>query len=381
MERGYVLWSNKRFAGLTVSALLILAAVSWLERTPFLVWHSVHRLVNATESDQPIWVERVAQFDREAMPRLIDGLRRADARGCANARAGLLALVERWPPADSRRACLANALAERFATLSGPGQETALEIQGLLVQSWPAGTPTSDLLPALTRLLAETARSAHRGGHARALQLARRLINDQAPPELLRACRDLTRTGLADDAVSNRLQAIALASQPEIGLLEAVVPSLTASAPEVRRAALLAVGSAMSVINTDDLLQCLHDPDPEVQTLCEKALRSRGLRDTHVKLGRLMTDTRPGVRLQVLDLLREANDLEPGIWLRRLSHDPTPAVRAAVVRAASEQAMLKLTNLTDRLEQMAQNDPCPSVRQLAQYYLSSQKSASAEFAR
>ena len=114
----------------------------------------------------------------------------------------------------------------------------------------------------------------------------------------------------------------------------------------------------------------LHDPDPEVRTLCEEALRSRGLQEEHVKLGRLMTDSRPAVRLQVLARLYRVHDLEPSIWLRHLSHDPAPAVRAAAVRAAAEQ---KGTGLADRLEQMAQNDPCPSVRQLAQYYFASQK--------
>jgi hypothetical protein len=75
------------------------------------------------------------------------------------------------------------------------------------------------------------------------------------------------------------------------------------------------------------------------------------------------------MRLQVIDQLRYAHDLEPGVWLRRLSHDPAPAVRAAAVRAAAERHTV---HLTDRLEQMAQNDPCPTVRQLAKYYLSSQ---------
>jgi hypothetical protein len=41
-------------------------------------------------------------------------------------------------------------------------------------------------------------------------------------------------------------------------------------------------------------------------------------------------------------------------------------VRAAAARAALEQ---RVRSLADRLEQMAQNDPSPSVRQLAQYYL------------
>jgi hypothetical protein len=75
--------------------------------------------------------------------------------------------------------------------------------------------------------------------------------------------------------------------------------------------------------------------------------------------------------LQVLEQLRQANDLEPGVWLRRLSHDPVPAVRAAAARAAGENDQV---DLSDRLTQMAQSDPSPTVRQLARYYLSHRQS-------
>ena len=378
MKQPYLLRSKLLFVGLAVGALLLLAGVGWLERTPLFVWYAVHRLVNARDNDRQVCVERVAQLDLAALPKLIECLRGANTQASANARAGLLGIVERRPPADSRRAHLALSLAEQFATLSEPGQETALEIEGVLLQTRQPGAPNADLLAALARMLAETARRTDNGVHALALRLVLGLIDPRTQPDLIRASRDLTRTCLGDQAPDNRIQAIDLAVQPGVDLLEAVVPLLRDPVPEVRRSAMLAVGSASNVINTDDLLPWLHDPDPQVRILCEKALRSRGLRDAHVKLGRLMTDSRPGVRLQVLDLLREANDLEPGIWLRRLSHDPTPAVRAAAVRAASDQAMLKMINLTDRLEQMAQNDPCPSVRQLAQYYLTAQKSVSTD---
>jgi HEAT repeat protein len=188
---------------------------------------------------------------------------------------------------------------------------------------------------------------------------------------LCSACRELTQTCLGDEVPANRAHAVRLAARPQIALLEAVVPLLSDPVPEVRREAMLAVGPAQTAMSTDNLVRWLHDADAEVRTLCEKALRSRGLGDEHVKLGRLLTDSRPGVRLQVLSLLRQANDLEPGIWLRHLSHDSAPAVRAGAVRAAAEQA---IGTLADRLEQMAQNDACPTVRQLAQYYLHSQKS-------
>src|SRR5262249_55522040 len=164
--------------------------------------------------------------------------------------------------------------------------------------------------------------------------------------------------------------AIHLASQPGVELLEAIVPLLRDPSADVRHAALLAVGSTPEVIATDDLLHWLHDPDARVRRVCETALRGRGLSDGHIKLGRLLTDGQAQTRLQVLDHLRRTAELEPGFCRRRLSHDPAAAVRAAAVRAAAE---FPLVNLTDRMEQIAQNDPSPTVRQLARYYLACPK--------
>jgi hypothetical protein len=371
MERRSVL-RNKRFlAGVAATALLLLVGFAWLERAPLLAWYCIHMLTKAKDSNRDVWAQRVAGLDLGAMTKLIDSLRRSDAAVCAGAEAGLQKMVQHWGAGDSRRTKLAACLAERFAALSEPGRQAAMEILLALSQTEQAGAPAADLLPPATRMLAEASRAeasrvGESGVRAAALRLAAGLSSScSTQPDLLQACRALTRTCFTDRAAANRVQAIRLARREELDLLEAVTPLLNDPAPEVRREAMLAVGSAVAAINTDDLLASLHDPDVEVRRLCEAALRSRGLSEEHVQLARLLTDSRPEVRLQVLGLLRRQNDLEPGIWLRRLSHDPAPAVRAAVVRAAIEQ---RVPSLSDRLEQMAQNDPSPSVRQLAQYY-------------
>ncbi len=155
-----------------------------------------------------------------------------------------------------------------------------------------------------------------------------------------------------------------------MNLLLEVVPRLRDSSEAVRRAAILAVGPAPEVINDDSLFYWLSDPDEEVRQLCEVALRGRGLQDGHIRLARLMADPRPTVRMQVLEAIEKVPDLDPGVWLRRLSHDPSPAVRAAAVRAAASQTQV---DLSDRIDQMAQGDPSPTVQQVARYYLSCQR--------
>jgi len=100
--------------------------------------------------------------------------------------------------------------------------------------------------------------------------------------------------------------------------------------------------------------------------LCEQALRERHLSPSHIRLGRLLTDPRPSYRLEVLDHLVQATDLDPGVWLRHLSHDPKPSVRVAAIRAAYE--VFPQVTFSDRMDQM-RADESPTVGQLAQYYL------------
>jgi hypothetical protein len=140
----------------------------------------------------------------------------------------------------------------------------------------------------------------------------------------------------------------------------------------VRQAALVTLGppEAAPAVSTDDLLRSLHDSDADVRRLCETALRSRSLSDRDILMGRLVTSPQATARLQVFKKLREAADLEPGVWLRRLSHDPAPAVRAAAVRASFDYPNV---DMAERLAQMAQSDPSETVRQLAEHYLSSQQ--------
>jgi hypothetical protein len=141
---------------------------------------------------------------------------------------------------------------------------------------------------------------------------------------------------------------------------------------EVRRAVLVAVGPADQVVRDEGLLPCLHDADPEVRRLTEAALRGRGLRPEHLELGRLLTHPDHHMRVRVLDHLREAPDLDPGLWLRRLSHDRKPSVRAAALRVMSN---LTVIDLSDRIDQMAHSDPNPSVAQLARFYLSQKRNS------
>jgi hypothetical protein len=357
--------------GVVGTALLVMGGVAWMERTPILAWYYVQRLALAEEETRAAWVEKTVSLGETALPGVLGCLERNDALVCGNAQAALACLLDTWGCEHPSRVILAEQLANAFPRLSGFGKRSALELEAGLVPHSRLDPPAAEVLRAATQMVAAATRVADREVRVRALELACLLLTHAQSAENLDACRELTRSCLQDDEPENRLRGIKLAARPELKLLEFVTPLLSDPEPRVRKAALQALGPAHDTVRDDELLRLLHDPDAEVRRLCEATLRGwRGLSEEHVQRGRLLTDTNPAVRLQVLDGLCQSADLEPGVWLRHLSHDPEPAVRAAAVRAAAEQTVV---DLTDRIEQMARDDPSDTIRQMAQHYLAWRK--------
>jgi hypothetical protein len=361
--------AGKKLAVLVV-VLVVVAAVLWWQRTPLLSWYYLRGLAQATDQDRALWVERVAGLGTDATPGLLGHLKRDDARVCANAEAVLAALARAWGPHDARTAALAEDVTGAFSALSGPGREAVLEwYLALLEQADPADKSSQPLTDTGRKLLMLAARVPEKGVRLRTLALAEVLLARFRPgqPELF---RELALDGIAAQDIALRVRGVRLVMhaplQTDTALVDKVLPLLKDSVPEVRRAALLAVGLSEKHLSVDDLLPLLQDTDAEVRKVCEAALRCRGLQDIHIKLARLITDLRAGQRLQVVHHLRDAEDLDAGVWLLRLSQDASPAVRAAAIRFAAEEPA---ADFRDRLRQMATDDPSPSVQQLARFYL------------
>jgi hypothetical protein len=353
---------------MALAALVLLlagAAAAWVERLPLLAWVYVQGLARAGAADREVWAERVADLDQAAVPGLLGCLGRPDRQACENAEEALRRLAGRWDRGDPRRAALAGQLAEGFARLSVRGQGAVLRLE----TAWLADG--ADVPPTAAQALLQRARAADPAVRALALDLAALVVQRPGTDALLGDCRDLTQRCLRDAEPATRLRAVQLAVHARLGLLEEVLLRLSDPAAEVRREAMLAARSAPeAIMKTENLLRWLHDPDEDVRRLCEAVLRGRHLSEKHLQLGRLLTDGRASVRLQVLRSLHADSDLEPGVWLRLLSIDPEPAVRVAAVRAAVSDPRV---DLSDRLDQMIQSDPSPTVSQLARYYLSCQQ--------
>src|SRR5262245_43734700 len=80
-------------SGFFFSAIALTIAAIWYERTAIRVWYAWRQLNRAEEKAFPAWLDRLAQFEEAAWPRLAAAFSHNDARGCGNARAVLVAIA------------------------------------------------------------------------------------------------------------------------------------------------------------------------------------------------------------------------------------------------------------------------------------------------
>lgn len=360
---GSGLRKRKWILGALLLVLLGGGFVAWRQHKPVLAWYYVRSLASADEQGREPWIQRLEALGEDAVPALFECLKRADESACANARTVLARLADHWGLDDPRTAGLASHLSQVFAGFHTAGRRQALELMAVWLQREAA---SEELVSAGCRLLTEAVVEKDPELQEAALELAAVVLPRRPGPEAGATVRELTHAGLRSAAPPCRVRAVQLALQPDVQLLEEVVPLLNDPDAGVRRAAMLALGTASKVILEDALLPSLHDPDAEVRQLCEKALIARGSSRENIQLGRLLTDPKPLKRLEVLAPLAQHAELDSGLWLRRLSYDPNPAVRVAALRAMCEQAP---NHFKDRIDEMAQRDPSPTVSDVARRYL------------
>ena len=172
---------------------------------------------------------------------------------------------------------------------------------------------------------------------AAALRLAGPILKQRPPVELVESLKLMVSSGVRSDSARVQIQTITAALWPALDCLEETTVCLKSQHREVRKAAILALGPATKKINEEILLPGLHDEDLDIVQLTQSALQARWLRDDQIRLDKLMADPKPTKRLEVLDHLSATRDINPALWLRKLSNDPSPAVRAAAMRAMAQE--------------------------------------------
>jgi hypothetical protein len=306
-------------------ALVIATALGVWQRERLWIWYCAERLERASTDDRrAAWADKLASAGEPALPTLLALLRHDDPDVCTAAQDAIAHMAGEWPANDPRRAAFAQRFVDAEPRFSTPGRAAAL-----------------DLIP---------------------------LVVAEGNPDVVEKAKGMVASAAKSESVDVRIQAVATALRKDVDCLEVIVPLLADPAPEVRRAAVLAVSpprdDGRPAVSDDDLLRCLHDTDPEVRRLCEMGLRSRGRSPRDIRLGRRYTAPDATERQKLLIDLAEEEELDVTVWLDRLTADPDPAVRAGAARVAVERR----ADLAARLEQMSRSDPDATVRRIAGYY-------------
>jgi hypothetical protein len=321
-------WVRRAAAGVVVA---LVAAGTWaaLNRDDLETRYAAYRLKTApTDEERAARADALAARGDAGLAVLVEVARAGDPPTRAAAVAALARHLAALPDGDPRGVALCGQVLDAFGGCDDAGRELLL-----------------DLLPALVK----------RGGAAHAAK-----------------CREAVAAGLTMPAAASRLAAVQAAMHPQVRMRADVLPLLAAAEPEVRRAALFAVGPATDddpVIGDEELFRWLHDPDPGVRAVCLDALVSRGRNDSEIALGRRLTHPAAAERLKLLLDLRyddEVPDAEP--WLERLSRDPDPAVRAGAARVAVELAAGRQQPAPVWVGRLADADADPTVRRIARFY-------------
>ncbi|WP_422925006.1 HEAT repeat domain-containing protein [Singulisphaera sp. PoT] len=264
-------------------------------------------------------------------------------------------------------------------------------------------------------------------GRSVALTLATKIFDrfakDPAPtnwPEVLQPLRELLVAGLVDADMNARVTALTEIGRlwvwipgntPEpvteealvawkSGLHGPVVRCLTHKVPQVRAAAVACLGylpiddaAAPAIPYLDDMgqgagivrsqvlvsfarnprlltedaiLKHLYDPEPGVPEMAEFVLKTRGLNQEQISLGRMIFHPKAELRASVIPLLVGRTDIDPVIWLLHLSRDAEESVRASAVEALVSRPTPEVRR---RLEEMARDDKSATVRQAASKFV------------
>jgi HEAT repeat protein len=318
----------KLFLLIFLAALALAGGAAYSQKNALRTWYYSYRFERAAQDERQAWADKLVETGEPAVPRLLGCLQKDDVHLCLLTRLSLEKLLASWGPADSRSLRLADRFFDVQPSFSPAGQIAALQL-------------LPDLLSASQ---VETAAKA----------------------------RIVVSAALKDKSAERRFFAIAAGARPELNLLPSLVPLLDDPEADVRRAAMWVLGpiregksgTEQPMVSSDDLLRWLHDPDPNVRSVCAMSLRSRGLSDQVIRMGRMITNPDPVERLKFLLDLPDEENVDLAVWLKRLSNDPESAVRAGAARVAAEHSV----DFAERLEQMSRDDSDASVRRIAEHY-------------
>jgi HEAT repeat protein len=173
---------------------------------------------------------------------------------------------------------------------------------------------------------------------------------------------------LSDRESKSRVAAVAcLGTMPLDKVAAPAIPYLEDPSGEVRQQVLISFASRPGLLSTDAIIKRLYDADPGIPSLAETVLKTRGLKEEHIGFARLLYHPKPELRASLIPLIRNRTDIDPVVWLLRLSEDREESVRIAAIEALADRTDPEVLN---RFATLATSDPSPGVREAAARHVS-----------
>lgn len=177
------------------------------------------------------------------------------------------------------------------------------------------------------------------------------------------ALHPIVQRRLADKEPQSRARAVAcLGALPINDRAQPALQGLKDADFSVRLQVLTSFADRPTVLSGEAILPLLHDPIPDLRGLAERVLRARGLSADLIGLGRLVTHPRPEMRATAIPLLVGREDLDPVVWLLRLTEDTDESVRLKAVESLAGRLN---ADARQRLREIAAADDSPTVREAA----------------
>lgn len=144
-------------------------------------------------------------------------------------------------------------------------------------------------------------------------------------------------------------------AQPAAALLDDPVPA-------VRVQLLNSFAHRRDLLTDEAILPMLFDPETAVALAAQIVLRARGLDDEQIALAKRLFHPRAEMRASAIPMVEAREDIDPIVWLLRLSRDDDESVRSQALDALSRRAS---PDARRRLTEMADSDPSESIRDAA----------------
>ncbi|RUL88879.1 HEAT repeat domain-containing protein [Tautonia sociabilis] len=168
---------------------------------------------------------------------------------------------------------------------------------------------------------------------------------------------------LDDPEPGVRLAAVlALGKLPIDAMAEPAISRLHDDVAAVRIQVLNSFAPRPDVLTEDAILPMLYDPETAVALAAQIVLRARGLDEELIGLAKLLYHPRAELRASAVPLIEGRDDIDPVLWLLRLSRDEDESVRSKALEALGHRAS---PDARRRLAEMADSDPSLEIREAA----------------